>query len=53
MVIGGATVLFRSLAPITETKKDDKFLKVLEGILSTVALNKTDSKAKLEINLKR
>jgi len=52
-IIGGATVLFRTIAPLTETKKDDKILKFLEAILANVALNKSDGDSKLEIKLKR
>lgn len=39
-VIGVATVLFRIIAPLTETKKDDKILSFLTSFLSSVALNK-------------
>jgi len=41
-VIGVATVGFRMIAPITETKQDDKILKALELILRRVALNKDE-----------
>jgi len=49
-IIGGATVLFRIMAPLTKWKGDDKILSALELILSKMALNKNDSK--LEIKLK-
>jgi len=49
-VVGGATVLFRIIAPITKWKGDDKILAAFELILSRVALNKSDSK--IEIKLK-
>ena len=53
LVVGGATVLFRTVAPFTKTLKDDKILKILEQILGRVALNKSDHTSTLEIKLKR
>ena len=48
-VIGGATVAFRFIAPITKNKKDDKILKFLESILRNVSLNKETSEVKVKI----
>ena len=49
-VIGGATIAFRLLAPLTESKKDDKVLQVLETILRRVAFNKDEGTIKVRIN---
>lgn len=50
-VIGGATVLLNIIAPLTETKVDDKILKFLNKLLKIVSLNR--EKGKLEIQIKR
>lgn len=50
-VIGGATVLLNIIAPLTETRVDDKILKFLEKILKIVSLNRDNGK--LEIELKK
>ncbi len=50
-VIGGASILLKFIAPMTENKKDDKILAVINRILSVVSLDKTDDT--LRIKLKR
>lgn len=41
-VIGGATILFRAIAPLTKTNLDNIVLKYLTLILEYVAINKND-----------
>ncbi len=48
-IVGGATVAFRILAPLTASKKDDKILQFLELVLEKVALNKDNSKIEVKI----
>jgi len=48
-IIGTATVLFRIIAPLTETKVDDKILQGLTKLLEMVSLNKNTKS--LEIKL--
>jgi hypothetical protein len=55
-IVGGATIIFRALIPLaelTETKKDDNFIKkviqFLTTISGTIALNKSDSSVKIKI----
>ena len=48
-VIGGATVLFRIVAPLSKASWDNKVLKVLESILGAVALNKDNSKIEIKV----
>jgi hypothetical protein len=49
--IGAATVLFRSLVNLTDTKADNKALRVLLKFLEKVSFNKDTGK--LTINVKR
>jgi hypothetical protein len=49
-IIGFATVCFRIIAPLTKNTKDDSFLKVLEKILASVALNKADNKVEISVS---
>lgn len=51
-IIGVATVGFRIVAPITETKQDDKILKALEIILRRVALNKDEGTITVKVDKK-
>ena len=53
MIVGGATIAFRAIAPLTESKWDNKVLQFLEKILEYVSLNKSEHESKLEIKLKR
>jgi len=48
-LIGGATVAFRIIAPLTEAKWDNKVLKALETILSMVALNRDTGKIEVKV----
>jgi hypothetical protein len=50
MVIGGATVVFRIVAPLTKNVTDDNILKYLEKFLEVVSLNKDDSKLEIKIS---
>lgn len=53
MVIGGSTIIFRILHPLTETKIDDKIYRVLVNILTLskkLSLNKDTG---LNIKLKK
>ena len=49
-IIGGASILLKMIAPYTETKKDDKIVKVLDKILKSISLD-TNTKL-LQIKLK-
>lgn len=59
-VIGGATIILRSVAPLTKTKLDNKVLEILKTITSIVSLDseglrlfKGDSFITIPINKKR
>ena len=51
-VIGGATVLFNIVAPLTEATWDNKVLEVLKSILGAVSLNRDSSKITIKLNKK-
>ena len=48
-VIGGATVIFRFIAPYTETKLDDKIVFYLDKILRTIALNRNNNSVNIKV----
>jgi len=52
LIIGGATVLFRIIAPLTKNKLDDKILCWLTKILEIVSLHKADNSVNIKINNK-
>ncbi len=49
-VIGGATVLFRIVAPLTKTQLDNKVLRALELILKYVSLNKENKTLTIKVS---
>jgi len=46
--IGGATILFRLVAPYTETKMDNKAVRFLDGLLRLVSVNKDEKRIVVE-----
>jgi len=51
-IIGGATILLRSIAPLTKTKKDDLIVKYLMKFLKAVSLNLEDKKLEIKVSKK-
>jgi len=48
-IIGGATVIFRIIAPLTENTVDNKILKGLEIIAEKVAFNRDTGKVEIKL----
>lgn len=45
-VVTAASIVLKTVAPLTKTKKDDKVLKVLNKVLRVLSLHTSDSSKK-------